>query len=258
MRTSLFACLIMFACGGGGGTSDNMMGDDEPPRPDGGPLDPPARGFQLVSPPVTIGAGDEISYCYYFRTPNTEPLAIKRWASVMSPGSHHLIMFTTGSTDRMPPGTVSASNCGFSGSSANAAHWVYAAETATNELALPTNDGAGKPVALVIPPNTAGYIQMHFVNPTSAPIQAQVTINAEALAANVAFTPTAPYITYNAELMVMPGVVDVETQSCDVPAGAKFWSVTTHSHKHAMKAEVLDGTSVIFSTTNWDHPGSQT
>src|SRR5687768_11699669 len=174
MRTTgLLACLFLIACGGSGTSTDG--GDDMPPMPDaGGMIDPPARGFQIVSPELTIEAYQEITYCYYFRTPNTEAMAIKKWESVMTPGSHHLILFTTGTQDKMPPGTVSASNCGFGLNSS----WTYSAQTPAASVALPTDDGAGKPLAIDIPPNTAGFVQMHYFNPGSEAIKARVTINA--------------------------------------------------------------------------------
>ena len=38
----------------------------------------------------------EVTYCYYFHTPNTAPVAINKWVSDMTPGSHHMIFFTGG------------------------------------------------------------------------------------------------------------------------------------------------------------------
>ena len=255
--TRLIACLFVVACGGGGGTSNDMnMGDDMPPDPDGG-ITPPVRGFQIKSPPQMIGAGAEITYCYYFRTPNTEAMAIKKWESVMTPGSHHLIMFTTGTTDKMPPGTVSAANCGFGGGISGIPSWTYSAQTAMQSMSLPADDGTGKPLAIDIPPNTAGFIQMHYFNATDEPIMANVTVNAEALDAGVAFTKTAAYITYNAQISIPPGATnDVEQQACNAPAGAKFWLMSTHAHKQAIKTEVLDnvGSPPVMMSTQWEHP----
>ncbi len=255
MRNGLFACLFVSAiaaCGGSGSAPDG--GD---PTPDSMVVDPPARGFQLISPEVTIPAGVEITYCYYFRTPNTEPLAIKKWTSVMTPGSHHLIMFTTGTTDKMPPGTVSASNCGF-GAGATPPSWVYSAQTPTAELQLPVDDGAGKPLGIDIPANSAGFVQMHYYNATDADIKAHITINAEAHEAGTAYTKTAAFVTYNNSINIPPNAVgEVETQTCNAPQGAKFWLMSTHAHKQAVKTEVKDGTSTVFSSTDWEHPGAQ-
>ena len=254
MRTTgLFACLFLVACGSGGTSTD--MGGDDAPEPDASNPDPPARGFQIVTPDITIEAGQEITYCYYFRTPNTESMAIKKWSSVMTPGSHHLIMFTTGNNDEMPPGTVSAANCGFGLNTS----WTYSAQTPQAEIALPADDGTGKPLAIEIPPNTAGFVQMHYFNPSDQAIEAHVTINAEALEAGAAFTKTAAYITYNGNISIPPGATNhVETMTCNAPANSKFWLMSTHAHKQAIKTEVLDGNDMVFSSTDWEHPGAET
>lgn len=249
---------VLVSCGGGnssdGDDSDGGDGVDAPGPTDGG-IDPPARGFQVVSPDVTIMPGQEITYCYYFRTPNTEEMAIKKWVSVMTPGSHHMIMYTTQS-DTMPPGTVSTQSCG-NFSVGNVPSWTYSAQTPTADVALPTDDGAGKPLGQRIAPNTPAYFQMHYLNSSDAPIKAHVTLNAEAHEAGAPFTQTAPYVTYNGQISVPPGAMnDVETMTCNVPAGIKFWTMSTHAHKQATKTTVKDGATVAFTTTDWEHPGA--
>ena len=255
MRSAVFFGLLI-ACGGGGGSTDSTPGDDQPPGPDANTIDPPARGFQIVTPDVDIMPQQEITYCYYFRTPNTETMAVKKWVSKMTPGSHHLIMFTT-QNDKMPPGTLSTSGCGFGGGSSNVPSWTYSAQTPDASLQLPTDDGAGKPLAVEIPANSAGFVQMHYFNPTDQAIKAHVTINAEALDAGATFTKTAAYVTYNNSISIPPGATNYKvSQSCNAPSG-KFWLMSTHAHKQAIKTEVLDGTTSTFSSTNWEHPGAQ-
>lgn len=244
------------ACG-----SDNSVGGDTPDAAVPPPPPPPARGFRVSSPPVTIHPGEEITYCYYFRTPNTETLSIKRWASSMTPGSHHMIMYTT-ATDTMPPGTISASGCGGFGGN-NVPSWTYATQTPTDEVVLPSDDGTGLPLAQEIAPGTPAYFQMHYLNATDADIQASVTLDAEALEAGAAYTKTAAFVTYNSQINVPPHATgDVESMTCTVPAGAKFWSMSTHAHKQAVKTTVKDGgaasTQITFTSTDWEHPGAKT
>lgn len=261
MRNSLafgFLAISLMACnnsGGGGGG-----GGDDTQEPDAGVIDPPppARGFQIKTPEITIMPGQEITYCYYLKTPNTEDMVVKKWSSVMTSGSHHMILFTTGSLG-MPEGTVSASQCGVGGASAqNLPAWIYAAAQEVAELALPTDDGTGKPLGQVITAGKPAYVQMHYVNPSDNPMKVRVTINAEAFEASVPYTPTSPYITFNANISIPPGAMgDVETQSCNTPAGTKFWMMSTHTHKQSVKTEVKSGTDTVFTSTNWEHPGAQ-
>jgi hypothetical protein len=266
-----FAFVSLVACGtDGAGTGDD---DGSGSGSGSGMIDPPDRGFQLVSADIVIEPGQEITYCWYFRTPNTEPMAIKKWQSAMTPGSHHMIMFTTAS-DLMPPGTVSAQNCGFGGSSSLNARpvWTYAAQTPESTVELPVDDGEGKPLAQVIQPNTPGFFQMHYLNATDEPLTVHVTLNAEALAADAAYTSTAAYITYNAGLSIKPtatngGVPSVEnggiaTKTCNTPANTKFWMVSTHAHKQAVKTEIKNGmpasSAVAFESEDWEHPAAET
>ncbi len=262
MRRSLgFAFVLVTATAACNGGDTGTTGDDTT-TPDASVIDPPARGFQVTSPEITIEPGQEITYCYYFRTPNTENMVIKKWVSSMSPGSHHLIMFTT-TSDVQPPGTVSASQCGIGGASAqNLPAWMFAAQTPTAELALPTDDGAGKPLGQEIKAGTPAYVQMHYLNATDAQIKVHVTINAEAYDVGAVYTPTAPYITFNGNISIAPGATnDTETQTCATPPGTKFWLVSTHAHKQAVKTEVKNGmptsTDVAFTSTDWEHPGTK-
>lgn len=271
MRTiglCLFAFASLMACGTdssrAGADAGSGSGSD-------GDIDPPARGFQIQSADIDIQPGQEITYCYYFRTPNTEPMAINKWKSVMTPGSHHMIMFTTGDTDVQPVGTVSAQNCGFGGVTTNRPVWTYAAQTVESEVVLPSDDGEGKPLAQVIQPNTAGFFQMHYLNATDEVLTVHVTLNAEALEASAAFTSTAAYVTYNAGLSIdpldpgeEPSVANggIAAKTCSTPANTKFWMMSTHAHKRAVKTEVRSGmpasTNVTFSSTDWEHPGAET
>ncbi len=264
--------LSLFACGGGEAGDDNSAdngdadtttdadaqdaGDEQSDdaTPPDAPLDPPARGFQVRSPDIVIAAGEEKTLCYYFRTPNTEALAINRFVSNMTPGSHHMIMYRT-SEPRMPDGTVSEEECSTSVRGTDFAQWIYAASQPTANLPFPADDGAGKPLAIDIPAGTPMFIQMHYLNASDDPLTVNVTLNAEALEAGVAYTKTAAYITFNGNIFIPHGSVGlVESASCESNANAKFWMMSTHAHKQAVKTRVLDGAVEMYSDTDWEHP----
>lgn len=258
MRASfaLVFAAVLGACGG------NPGGDDEGGNADSG-IEPPVRGFQLQSPDIDITPGQEITYCWYYRTPNAMPMAIKRWTSSMTPGSHHMIMFTT-NTDVMTPGTVFAGNCGaLNGSNGNIPVWTYSAQTPTADMQLPSDDGTGKPLAMDIAANQSGFLQMHYVNSGDTTIKVHVTLNAEALDEGAAYTRTAAYVTYHGDINIPPMTNNHRVaQSCNVPATSKFWLMSTHVHKQAVHTAVKDGTGMVFESgvgvpgTDWEHPGA--
>lgn len=261
IQLSFVLVSVLAACGGSG---SGTPGDDANVTPDAGTgnIDPPTRGFQIISKDVVIPPGEEHTYCYYFRTPNTEPMVIKSWRSVMAPGSHHMIMFTTGQTDKMPPGTVSEANCGLTVQGASLPVWTYAAQNADTTVELPSDDGTGKPLGQEIAPNTAGFFQMHYLNTTENPLTVHVTLNANAYDAGVAYTRTEAFISFNSQIMIGAGATGVvAAKTCNAPAGAKFWMLSTHAHKQAVKTEVVngpaDGTDVAFMSTDWEHPGAK-
>jgi hypothetical protein len=254
---ALVLAAVLGACGGdAGGGAD----DDGNAGPDSGGIAPPARGFQLQSPDIDIQAGQEITYCWYFRTPNTVPMAISRWKSSMTPGSHHMIMFTSAS-DIKPVGTVSAADCGAlgGGGAGNFPVWTYAAQTPDADLQLPLDDGAGKPLAIEIAANQAGFLQMHYLNAGDQPIKVHVTLNGEALEESAVYTKTAAYVTFNGNINLPPMTSNVtQSMSCNVPATSKFWLMSTHAHKQAVHTAVKDGATMVFQSTDWEHPGAAT
>lgn len=265
MRTSLgFAFVLVTALTACKGSDGGTGGGDDTMGPDASVIDPPAptRGFQIVSPEITIKAGEEITYCYYFKTPNTKNMVVKKWTSQMSTGSHHMILFGTQS-EVQPAGTVSASQCGILGASVNnIPAWLYASATEHSELALPTDDGTGTPLGQEITAGSPAYIQMHYVNATDADMKVHVSINAEAYPVGAVYTKTAPYITFNNSIRIPGGAVGhVETQTCATPAGAKFWEMSTHAHKQAVKTEVRNGmsgsTDIVYTSTDWEHPATK-
>jgi hypothetical protein len=254
------AAVLACGSGDGDGDGDGARPDAGASAPDGG-IAPPARGFQVVSPEVEILPGQEITYCYYFRTPNTEPMAVNRWGSQMTPGSHHMILFLT-AQERMSPGTISASNCSIVDGS-NIAEWIYSAQTPEADLPLPADDGTGKPVAMAIPAGSPGFLQMHYLNASENVIRPRVTLNAEALEEGEEFTQTSAYITYNADISIPDGSTDhTESKTCAVPAGVNFWLMSTHAHKQSIKTTVKNGSAssdeIAFESTDWEYPGAET
>jgi hypothetical protein len=253
MRTTFSLILAIMIIGACGSDSSPPGGDDDDMSPDGGTTAEPPD-LKLVSPDIDIDPGQEVTYCWYFRTTNQKPLAIKHWQSTMTPGSHHLILYTS-KTDVYPPPFLTT-DCVGQGTGAGV--WMYAAQNAVEELKLPADDGTGKPLAMEIGMNQSGFLQMHYNNRSDQVIKAHVEVSAYALAEGTAYTKTAAFVTYNDKINIPIGAVgDVETMSCNVPAANKFWLMTTHAHKRAVHTSVKDGATVVFESNDWEHPGAK-
>lgn len=81
-----------------------------------------APGFTIESPDISVAAGDEAITCYYFHAPNGSDVMVKSFQSSLSSGIKHLALLFTAS-DRMAPGTVSATGCSMSPATADRPAW---------------------------------------------------------------------------------------------------------------------------------------
>ena len=92
MRSSLLLVLAsapLVAC-----TSDSAAPPEQP-------------AFEIQSSDITLNPGDEITKCFYFHTPNTDDAVVNKWVSDMTPGSHHMIVFTSLTASMQPAdGTI--------------------------------------------------------------------------------------------------------------------------------------------------------
>lgn len=249
LRFGFLASLVLAAACGGGG--DGGGGDDDGTDGGGGgdASNPPAEGFRIQTPPITIEAGQEITYCYYTTIDIARNMGIKRWSSTMTPGSHHLIVFfqNHGKAD----GTIDQSCSVGGGGISNLPVWTYSAQTPTNEAVMPAGIG------MQVDQGQQVFVQMHYFNATDAAIQASVTIDAEAYAAAESFTPAAAYVTYNTNINVPAGSTGMAQGTCAVPQGAKFFTLSTHSHRFSTLTRVTDGSDMVFESTQWEHPGQR-
>ncbi|HEY4241988.1 MAG TPA: hypothetical protein VGM88_19345 [Kofleriaceae bacterium] len=277
MRTAIALgfVLLVGACGtdkasNSGGGGDDVTGDDQPGSDGGGAdadpyyLAPPTYGFQIKGPDIDLMPSQEITYCYYFHTPNTQDMAIQSWESKMTPGSHHLIFFQTDSNSQAD-GTLTTDNCGLTGGGLNLPVWTFSAQTEDALEMMPQNDGNGTPVGQTIPAGKSGYIQMHYLNATDNEVHAHVTVNANAYPQGTTVTPAAPFVTFNTNINIPAEGMASAAGECTVPTDKKFFLMTTHSHKQSVETMVYDGGTVatgnqitggtmVVDSTDWEHP----
>jgi hypothetical protein len=251
MRTSTSWFLVLpllAACGGGGSKGDD---DDDDAEVDAGDDEQPGDAFEIVTKEITIAAGDERTHCYYDTIPVDFALGVKRWTSKMSLGSHHMIVYALASGGE-PDGTLEEDcnvlgGAGVSGLPA----WSYSAQTPEADFVMP--EGVG----IKLGANQKIVIEMHYLNATTAPLDAHVELTGEYFAEGEEFTPAAAYITYDSTISIPAGVGQEGTGggSCALPDDAQFFALSTHAHRRAVLTRVTDGEDMVFESDNWDHPG---
>lgn len=255
---ALVLATTLAGCGADGGLPDTTP--DAPTDSGDGTLMPPPRGFQIVSPTVDINPGVDVTYCYYFETPNTSDMAIKKWASHLTAGGRDMILFLT-PPEPTKTGTLLKSECSFVKSNTGTL-WTYSAETPDAEASLPADDGTGTPVGQTITAGHSGFLQMHYVNTTSAVIHSHLELNAYAYDEGVTVTPAAPFVSYNKSIDLSPAPSAVSPTvgtfggdcSLLIAGNVKFSIVSMHTHKQGIHTMIKDGATTVFDSTSWDHP----
>jgi hypothetical protein len=212
--------------------------------------DPAVTGETIAidTPSFMLQPGEEKFYCYYTTLPIAEPTGIYEVRSSMPPGSHHMIVFKT-RTAKMPDGTLlECENFGMGdGGLADLPVWLYAAQDPETTFTMPDD------VGIAVAANQAVIVNMHYVNLADTPLTANVHVEFVPYVAGHAYTEAHTFVTFNTEINVPAGQRGSAGGSCSVPAGSKFVSMTTHSHKYTMNARIHDGADLVLETLDWAH-----
>jgi Copper type II ascorbate-dependent monooxygenase, C-terminal domain len=226
----------------------------------------PSVGIQFATPPMafSVAPNQEIFPNYCVALP--KDMQVGGFQSWMSEGSsHHFILYKGGT---VAAGTAPSTSCSLG---ANA--WMYASSTPGQVITenMPAN------VGLALSENTQIILNLHFINPGSTTMYPQVKINLlyakdvkYQAGTMVSFNPS---INVPAATAAGPGTQTV-SGNCTAPVGANFFTMSTHTHKHATAAwvdynhagsslEIVHtGTTANYpadqepgSGTDWEHPG---
>ena len=236
---------------GTGGTTGGTAGAGGTGGTGGGPgtLPPPApgTGIQMQTKPFTVMPGQEIFKCYHAEIPLDTELDVAEFESLMSVGSHHFILYRADG-DTAPLDTITDGGC--TGNFSNA--WVYSSGQPRYGFKNPPG------VAMVLNARQRVGFDMHYLNTTSSPINAQVTLNM--MFATGQFQKAAPLISFNTGIAIPPNGKQTVTGDCTPGAGANFYLASTHTHKRGVLATIqrvlADGTlgEEIVRSTDWEKP----
>jgi hypothetical protein len=209
----------------------------------------PDAGFQIISTMFDLQPGQEVYKCYHAEVPNTAVFPVGEWDGQMSPGSHHFILYRTDG-DTVPDGTLANSGCtqGFGGNS-----WLYTQGTPRSHLQFPDA------VAMELTAKERITFDMHYINTTSDLIHARILLNVNKVKAAM-YQKADAQISFNVGIAVPPHGSQTVSGDCQPVAGANYFLMQTHTHKHATLAVVNRKTAngmmgeELVRTTNWDAP----
>jgi Copper type II ascorbate-dependent monooxygenase, C-terminal domain len=227
--------------GGSGGTSS--IGPD-------GRLIPPApgTGVQVLTKTFTVQPGTEAFRCFHTEIPIDGDFAVAGWESVMSEGSHHFILYKVAS-DSNPVGTLTNSGCtsGFGGDT-----WLFTSGSPHARLDFPAG------VAMPLPSRQRVIFDMHYFNTTTRVITAQVALNVNL--AKGTYEKASSLVSFNTGIAIPPRGTQTVQGDCTPGAGAKFFLMSTHTHRRGTLATIsrkLANGQIgeeIVRTEDWEHP----
>jgi hypothetical protein len=239
---------------GAGGTPTGAGGT--PTGTDTGNLDPQgnlivpaaADGFQIKTDKFTVNPSQEKFMCWHAQIPPGAELDVKRFESVMSKGSHHFIFYRADG-DTTPANTLSNGGCtgGFG------QQWIYTSGSPHSWLDMP------KDVAITMNAGQRVTFDMHYNNTSDEPIDAIVALNM--YFAKGTFTKAAALVSFNTTIFIPVNGKQTVSGDCTPGAGAKFFLMSTHTHRRGVGAQITRKTAagaltdVLVKTTDWEHPG---
>jgi hypothetical protein len=215
------------------------------------PLPPPPSGAQITSPEFTLQPGEEVFKCFYTSLPAEQEVAVGRFRSLMTPGSHHLILYATEDALR-PDGTFD--DCGDAAPQVGPRSlrvWLYAAQDPEHHHDMPAG------VAVPLKARQPLILNMHYINVGNTPLNVKAVVNAEYAAAP--FERAGAFVTFNTQIAVPPQGVQTVSGTCSVPTGARFFTMSTHSHRFTTGASVTTVRDAqplqqLLRTDDWEHP----
>ena len=184
----------------------------------------------------TVGPGQERYACQDFANPfGGAPAAIHQFASHMTPGSHHLLLFYA-------PGAADGPLADCSGT--EFAPGPYGSQRPDDAIVYP--DG----VAAVVAPGDGFRVQAHFLNATSAALDVAVTIVLSRIDEAAVRDRAAILFFSNAAIDVPPGATGVVAQkSCTLPFAVNLLQATGHMHSHGRSFVASAAGATLFSST---------
>lgn len=250
MRTARrsIALLILFCAAG--------CGPAAPPATPPDPFPPPAAGtgFQ-VSMTVTAPAGAEIWKCRIGPIPTDGPVAINAVKHMQTPGVHHMditILLYAGVKE--PPGIYDCAELYAKYPKLMEETTLYAAQTATADIQLPTGVAARVPAGLTL------MQEIHIVNASAQAIEATSRVNAYSIDSSAVTGTIFGGAVRDVNINVPPGARDtVEWTRCLMNRDADVLFLASHSHQLASDFTIhrFDGKTrgeLLYDNKDWRSP----
>jgi hypothetical protein len=187
-----------------------------------------------------VQPGEEVYKCQNFTNPfGGADAEVKAFASHMTPGSHHLLLFyKPGATD----GPLQ--DC----SGLEFAATPYSTQLPDDALVFPEG------VAARISSGDGFRIQSHYLNTTLAPITAHVEITLHLAAPGTVTAHAGILFVVEPDIDVAPHASAVVSHDCAIPFDMNVIKAASHMHRHGKSFVATVAGDTVYETTTWDEP----
>jgi hypothetical protein len=252
-----FALALLVGCGNSAETTPNTSADSSVSETAG---DTAAGSYSLQFGPITINPGIENTQCVVKRLGNPERLRVNTVHNVLGGGSHHLVVYRVNDTEeRLTPFDCQPFTDTLDPAKGST---LMITQKKDDTLKLPAG------VAYTLDANQMIRLEVHYINPTKAPIELKATSTMIPIAdadfkfeADFLFIGT-PDISLppNKATTIGPTYFKVPDQYVD----AKFFAITGHEHHYGTNVTVNVASSATDPGTSvynvpdwkWDEPAT--
>jgi hypothetical protein len=252
--------------GGGGGGSDAGAGGDDGSDDDDGAgactdepcLDPPAEGFQVRSVGGEIEPGTDVEYCEVVQLPGTadDTYYVKGFESVMTRGSHHLIV------SAVIPGSDTDKNTkvGDRVECITGSVWGDDLTDVTGQQLPEHAEAYPAGVGKVFLGGQKVIFDYHYFNATDNPLQARAAVNFLTTASENIEHEAQGFGKLNLAIFAPPMQTSDFPDSCRMNQDVMVHKLTRHTHQWGTDFPVslnrADGSEpeLIYTSPNYEDP----
>jgi hypothetical protein len=211
----------------------------------------------LSATPFSVAAGAEVYKCQKFANPFGAAVDLLQMHGTMSAGSHHFFLFNLDSTTASLY-TTTLEDC--PGKGIEFHPFPYLSQQPDWSVQYPTA-ADGSPMGYPVGASNSLMINVHYLNPSSQAITANVTISIRAAKPGVVTTHVGTLFLNNTTLTVpvTPMTAPMEesmTWAGDPSLAANYsiYSSWSHMHKWSLGLTASTNGNQFYSETNWDNP----
>ena len=210
-------------------TGDDGTGAEGGAGGEGGATNPNLTSVSYQMQETVPGGGEEFK-CQYVQLPNVPGWMVQSKHDY-TPGSHHMLLYTTALT-AIPAGGDQVTDC-YEGTGNNimsdATGVLYGGQTPTGEEVMPA--GAGLPTQA----NEVLIFQTHYLNASASPLQAtvNVTLTLDTNSSDIQ-TYAGLIFFYDPFIDVPPGATAKAQMRCSIPSDITLLYGSSHYHSRGV------------------------